>query len=58
MKFEELKEPCRSAITNGKCLGCVGMAESDWQEPTKCPYLPSALESIKQIKLNLGMEKI
>lgn len=54
MKYQELKEPCKSVIANNRCLGCVGLAEEDWIPPIKCPYLPSAEESIKQIKLNLG----
>lgn len=30
-----------------------GLAELDWIEPSQCPYLPSANESIEQIHLNL-----
>ena len=55
--MRELKEPCKSAIENKKCLGCVGLAEKDWKEPQKCPYLPTAEDSIKQIKLNLGIQE-
>lgn len=55
--MRELKEPCKSAIANGKCRGCVGLAEVDWQEPKKCPYLPTAEESIKQIYKQLGVDK-
>lgn len=45
--MRELKEPCKSAIENKKCLGCVGLAETEWKEPKKCPYLPTAEDSIK-----------
>lgn len=36
--MRELKEPCKSAITEGRCLGCVGLAETDWQAPKYCIY--------------------
>lgn len=49
----KLIENCKRAIAENRCLGCVGLAEKDWIPPKKCPYLPSAEESIKQIKLNL-----
>ena len=49
----ELIENCKRAIAENRCLGCVGLAEKDWIPPKKCPYLPSAEESIKQINLNL-----
>lgn len=52
--MKELKEPCKSAIANKRCLGCVGLAEKDWKEPQKCPYLPTAEDTIKTIKENLG----
>lgn len=55
--MRELKEPCKSAIEKGKCLGCTGLGESDWKEPEECPYLPKTIDYIKQIKLNLGVEK-
>ena len=57
MKYQELKEPCKSAIANNRCLGCVGLAERDWIPPIKCPYLPSAEESIARIKQNLGVQE-
>jgi len=52
-----LKEPCKSAIEQGRCRGCVGLAEIDWEEPAKCPYLPTAQDSIRQIKINLGIQE-
>ena len=55
--MKELKEPCKSAIAKGRCLGCTGLGESDWQEPRQCQYLATAQDYIKQIKLNLGVEK-
>ncbi len=30
-----------------------GLCEPDWEEPSKCPYLPNVNESIEQIHLNL-----
>ena len=55
--MKELQEPCKSAIANNKCIGCTGLGESDWKEPKECPYIPKAIDYIKQIKLNLGVEK-
>ena len=37
--MRELKEPCRSSLKEGKCLGCTGLAEKDWVEPKQCPYI-------------------
>lgn len=51
--MRELKEPCKSAISSGRCRGCVGLAEPDWTEPQKCPYLTTVEEYIEQIHLNL-----
>ena len=58
MKYPELKEPCKSAIANNRCLGCTGLGEPDWKEPKECPYLPKAEDYIKQIKFNLGGKNI
>lgn len=52
--MRELKEPCKTAIANKRCLGCTGLGEPDWIEPKKCPYIATAEDYIKQIKLNLG----
>ena len=56
MKYKELKEPCKTLIEKGQCLGCVGLAEEDWHENKDCIYarVPKAKESIEQIKINLG----
>ena len=53
----ELIERCKRAIAENRCLGCVGLAEKDWIPPKKCPYLPSAEESIAKIKENLGIQE-
>lgn len=37
--MRELKEPCKSSLKEGKCLGCTGLAEEDWVEPKQCPYI-------------------
>jgi hypothetical protein len=57
-KYRELKEPCKSSIEKNICLGCVGLGEKDWKEPTRCPYTPKAEDSIKKIFMNLGVERI
>ena len=53
----ELTESCKRAIAENRCLGCVGLAEKDWIPPKKCPYLPSAEESINRIWNNLGVQE-
>lgn len=53
----ELTENCKRAIAENRCLGCVGLAEKDWIPPKKCPYLPSAEESIAKMKENLGIQE-
>ena len=59
MKYRELKEPCKSAIKNNKCLGCTGLAEENWREPVNCQYArtPSVQESLNQIWINLGVQE-
>lgn len=37
--MRELKEPCKSAIEKGLCLGCTGLVEIGWIEPKYCPYI-------------------
>lgn len=53
----ELTENCKRAIAENRCLGCVGLAEKDWIPPKRCPYLPTAEESIARIKENLGIQE-
>nr|DAK60697.1 MAG TPA: hypothetical protein [Caudoviricetes sp.] len=56
-KYKELKEPCKSLIEKNICLGCTGLGEEDWKEPKKCSGIPKAEDSIRQIFLNLGVER-
>ncbi len=46
-KYKELKEPCKSALKYGYCLGCTGLAEKDFKEPKQCPNLINKGEQIK-----------
>lgn len=39
IQYRELKEPCKSLLENNRCLGCTGLAELDWEEPQRCPYI-------------------
>ena len=55
--MRELKEPCKSATSSGRCKGCVGLAEPDWTEPQKCPYLTTVEECIEIIHKNLGIQE-
>ncbi len=51
-KFRELKEPCKSAIAENRCLGCIGLGEKDWKEPVKCKYLEEEKKYNKDWRIN------
>lgn len=57
MKYQQLTGKCVKAIKEGRCLGCVGLVEEDWKEPTSCPYLPSTQDTINSIFKNLGVDR-
>lgn len=38
-KYKELKEPCKSALKYGYCLGCQGLENENFIEPRKCNNL-------------------
>ena len=46
-KYKELKEPCKSALIYGYCLGCTGLAEKDFKKPKQCSNLINEGEQIK-----------
>lgn len=56
---KQLIESCRKAIESGRCLGCTALENEDFIGNINCEYnqIPTAKESIKQIKLNLGIEE-
>ena len=58
MKYPELEEPCKSAITNGICTGCNALELPWFKGKRNCKYAktPSAEESIQRGKeiLNIG----
>ena len=55
--MKALKEPCKSAIEKGLCLGCTGLGEADWIEPKECKYITTAEQSIAHIKKILGVQE-
>ena len=59
MKYPELIESCKKAIANGWCTGCQALEMPEFRGRYNCKYSkpPTAAESIKQIKMNLGVEK-
>lgn len=59
MKYPELKEPCKTAIAKGYCTGCNRLELENFVADRNCKYSkpPTAGDYIKQIKLNLGVEK-
>lgn len=59
MKYPELDEPCKSAISKGICTGC-NLLEMPWFKAKKnCKYakIPTAEESIKRGKEILGVQE-
>ena len=58
MKYKELKDPCKTLIEKELCLGCNKLELPDFQGDIKCTHAknPTAEESIKQIKLILGVK--
>lgn len=54
MEYTELIESCKKAIEKNYCGGCTALEDYNFKGNANCPYrIPSAQESIKQIKLNL-----
>lgn len=55
----QLIENCRKAIESGRCLGCTALEDENFTGNTNCKYskIPTAQESIKQIKINLGIQE-
>ena len=59
MKYPQLIESCKKAIEIGLCLGCQALEDVNFKGDPNCIHskIPSAEESIKQIKLNLGIQE-
>jgi hypothetical protein len=38
-RYKELKEPCRSAIAEGRCLGCSKLEEEEFEGDEECKYV-------------------
>lgn len=55
----QLIESCRKAIESGRCLGCTALEDEKFIGNINCEYskIPTAQESIKQIKINLGIQE-
>lgn len=57
--MKQLIESCRKAIDNGICLGCQALEDPNFIGNINCKYgkIPTVEESIRQIKINLGIEE-
>jgi len=57
--MKPLIESCRKAIADGRCLGCQALENPDFIGNSNCEYLkiPTKVESIMQIKINLGVQE-
>lgn len=57
--MKELISSCKKAIETKRCLGCTALEDSNFTGNPNCIYskTPTAEESIKQIKINLGMKE-
>ena len=55
----QLIESCRKAIEDGRCLGCTALEDENFIGNINCKYskIPTVQESIKQIKINLGIQE-
>ena len=55
----QLIESCRKAIENSRCLGCTALEDENFIGNINCKYskIPTVQESIKQIKINLGIQE-
>ena len=59
MKYPELIESCKKAIAEGRCLGCVALADINFRGNPNCEFsrIPNAEESILKIKNILGVQE-
>lgn len=59
MKYQELEEPCKSAIAKGICTGCNALEMPWFRAKKNCKYAKSATaeESIKRGKEILGIQE-
>lgn len=57
MKYTELIESCKKAISEGRCLGCTALEDYNFKGNLNCKFgqVPSAQESIAIIHKNLGI---
>lgn len=53
--YKELKEPCKSALANGRCLGCTALESPDFESNNNCIYLDNPITYMK-ILFNIGEE--
>lgn len=56
-EYKELKEPCKTLIKKGICLGCVALENPNFTGRANCINIPNVTESIKQIHKNLGIQE-
>lgn len=38
-RYRELKEPCRSAIAEGRCRGCSKLEQEEFEGDKECKYV-------------------
>lgn len=59
MKYQELEEPCRTAIKKGICLGCQALESPYFRGRKDCKYakIPTAEECIAIGKEILGIQE-
>lgn len=57
--MKQLKDPCKSAIANGWCLGCQAMEDENFIGNPNCRFnkRPTSKESINSIFKNLGVDR-
>ena len=54
MKYRELKEPCKSAIAEGRCLGCNKLELEEFECDIKCEGYEKKKEYSRDWKIGQG----
>lgn len=59
MKYPELIQSCKKAISEGRCLGCTALEDPEFRGNPNCKFAKTltVAESIAIIHRNLGIQE-